>query len=101
MEDTKIIELYFARNESAIQETAAVYGQKLNRLSFSIMKNAEDAGECVNDTYLKVWNAIPPQNPTYFFAFLAKICRRLCFGKLDYQNAKSEILISLLYLMNW
>lgn len=50
----------------------------------------EDADECVNDTYLKAWTAIPPQKPNYFFAFLAKICRYLCFEKLDYQHAKKQ-----------
>lgn len=90
MKDTKIIDLYFARDENAIQETASVYGQKLDRLSFRITKNVEDAGECVNDTYLKAWNTMPPQKPTYLFAYLAKICRYLCFGKLDYQRAKKR-----------
>lgn len=90
MEDAKIIELYFARDENAIQETSSAYGQKLDRLSFRIMKNPEDAQECVNDTYLKAWNAMPPQKPAYLFAFLAKICRHLCFGKLDYQKAKKR-----------
>lgn len=90
MQDAKIIELYFARDENAIRETSSTYGGKLDRLSFRIMKNTEDAGECVNDTYLKAWNAMPPQKPTYLFAFLAKICRHLCFGKLDYQKAKKR-----------
>lgn len=90
MDDDKIIELYFARDETAIKETTQAYGKKLDHLSFSILKNTEDAKECVNDTYLKAWNAIPPQSPTYFYAFLAKICRHLCFGKLDYRNAKKR-----------
>lgn len=90
MDDTKIVELYFARNENAIKETASAYGKKLDRLSFGIMKNSEDAEECVSDTYLKAWNIIPPQKPTYLFAFLAKICRYICFGKLDYLKAKKR-----------
>lgn len=90
MDDNNIIKLYFARDENAIQETIYVYGKKLDSLSFGIMKNFEDAKECVNDTYLKTWNSIPPQKPTYFFAYIAKICRYLCFDRLDYQNAKKR-----------
>ena len=90
MDDSKIIELYFARDEDAIKETAYAYGKKLDRLSLSIIRNSEDAEECVNDTYLKAWNTMPPQKPNFLFAFLAKICRHLCFGKLDYQKAKKR-----------
>lgn len=90
MDDNKIIELYFARNENAIKETAYLYGKRLDNLSFGILKNTEDAKECVNDTYLKTWNMIPPQKPFCFYAFIAKICRYLCFGKLDYKNAQKR-----------
>lgn len=90
MEDAKIIELFWARKEAAIAETAAAYGSRLQRLSVNIVESYEDAKECVNDTYLKAWNTIPPQRPTYFFAYLAKICRYLSFGKLDKMNAKKR-----------
>ncbi|MDO5521870.1 MAG: sigma-70 family RNA polymerase sigma factor [bacterium] len=90
MEDHRIMELYFARDEDAITETAYTYGNKLDNLSLRILKNSEDAKECVNDTYLKAWNSIPPQKPNYFYAYLAKICRFICFGKLDYKNAKKR-----------
>ncbi|MDD2221555.1 MAG: sigma-70 family RNA polymerase sigma factor [Clostridia bacterium] len=90
MDDNKIIELFFARDETAIKETAYAYGKKLECLSYGILKNIEDAKECINDTYLKAWNTIPPQKPTYFYAFIAKICRHLCFGKLDYKNAQKR-----------
>lgn len=90
MDDNKIIELYFARDENAIKETAYTYGKKLDYLAFGILKNTDDANECVNDTYLKTWNAIPPQRPTYLYAFIAKICRYLCFGRLDYKNAQKR-----------
>lgn len=97
MEDAQLIALYFARNEAAIKETASNYGNKLDQLSFGILKNREDAKECVNDTYLKVWETIPPEEPTYFYAFIAKICRYLCFGRLDYKNAQKRngVLVSL------
>ena len=56
MEETGIIELYWARNERAIQETDAIYGKKLHRLVDNIVRNCEDAEESVNDTYFKTWN---------------------------------------------
>lgn len=90
MEDCEILELYFTRDESAIKETANAYGKRLDGLSFGILKDTEDAKEAVNETYLKTWNAIPPQKPSRFYAFIAKICRHLCFGILDYKNAQKR-----------
>lgn len=90
MEDCEILELYFARDESAIKETANTYGKRLDSLSFGILKDTEDAKEAVNETYLKTWNTIPPQRPSHFYAFIAKICRHLCFGILDYQKAQKR-----------
>lgn len=90
MEDTKIIELYFERDERAIDETSKVYGNKLRRLSFRILNDEEDSEEAVSDTYLKTWNIIPPQKPISFYAFIAKICRNICFGMLDYKKAQKR-----------
>ena len=90
MNDNEIINLYLDRDERAIKETKTSYQSKLNGLSYKILKNREDSEECVSDTYLKAWNTIPPQKPTYFFAYLAKICRFICFGKLDYAKAKKR-----------
>ena len=87
MEDEKIIELYWSRSEDAIRETDNAHGEKLRALSWRILRSHEDAQECVSDTYLKAWDTIPPQRPNYFFAYLAKICRFFCFGRLDYLNA--------------
>lgn len=87
MEDKSIIELYWNRDEAAIRETDAAYGRKLQALSQRILSSPEDAGECVNDTYLETWNTIPPQKPNYFYAFLSKICRYISFGRLDWNNA--------------
>lgn len=87
MEDAKIIELYWARNEDAICETDAAYGRKLHTLSHNILRSREDSEECVSDTYLKTWQVIPPQRPKYFFAFLAAICRHLSLNKLDWKAA--------------
>lgn len=94
MEDERIIELYFQRNEEAIRQTEAAHGHKLYKLAYGILNSQEDSEESVSDTYLKAWESIPPTRPTYFYAYLAKICRFLCFGKLDWKNAakrKAEV----------
>ena len=94
MEDEKIIELYWVKDESAIRETDAAYGRKLQWLSQSILHSHEDAEETVSDTYLRTWQAIPPQRPRYFYAFLASICRHLSLNKLDWKTAakrKAEV----------
>lgn len=90
MSDDEIIALYFSRDENAIKQTKTKYGGKLSGLSFKILKNSEDSEECVSDTYLKAWNTIPPQKPIFLFAYLAKICRFICFGKLDYGKAQKR-----------
>ena len=87
MEDKKIIELFWARNEDAIAETDATYGRKLRALANKILNNWEDAEESVSDTYMKTWEIIPPQRPTYFYAFIASICRHLSFHKVDWKQA--------------
>ena len=87
MEDSKIIDLFFARNEDAIRHTADTYGRRLFTLAGNIVKNEEDAEESVSDTYMKAWETIPPTRPAYFFAYLAKICRHFALGKLDWKNA--------------
>lgn len=87
MEDAKIVELFWARNEDAIKETDAVYGRKLNALAKKILLNLEDAEESVSDTYMETWKTIPPHRPKYFFAFLASICRHLSLNKLDWKMA--------------
>ena len=73
MEDEKIIELYWQRSPQAIDETSRKYGAYCMRLSMNILMNREDSEENVNDTYLRVWNAIPPQRPQFFAAFLGRI----------------------------
>lgn len=87
MEDTKIIELYFARSEEAICQTDAAYGRKLFSLADRILQNDQDSEEAVSDTYMKTWETIPPHRPTYLFAYLAKICRHFALGKLDWKKA--------------
>ena len=94
MNDEQIIQLFFTRNEDAIRQTDDRYGAKLTRLSENIVGSREDAQECVNDTYFKAWDTIPPTKPVHFFAYLAKICRHLAFDRLDWNNAakrKAEV----------
>ena len=80
MEDEKIIELYWQRSPQAIDETSRKYGAYCMRLSMNILMNREDSEENVNDTYLRVWNAIPPQRPQFFAAFLGRIARNLALN---------------------
>lgn len=90
MEDNEIIELYWSRSQQAITETTAKYGRQLQTLAERILYNHEDSEECVSDTYHTAWNTIPPKKPEYFFAYLAKLTRNFCFGRLDYQKAKKR-----------
>lgn len=94
MEDSKIIDLFLARNEEAIRHTAETYGRRLFALADNILKNDQDADESVNDTYMRSWDTIPPQRPRHFFAYLAKICRHLALDRLDWKSAakrKAEV----------
>lgn len=90
MEDNKIIELYFARSESAIAETQSKYGKYCYYIAFNILYSDLDAEECVNDTYLNVWNSIPPSKPTRFQSFIGKITRNLALNRYDYNNAQKR-----------
>ena len=87
MEDEKIIQMFFQRNEQAVVETDRAYGRKLYVLSNNILNNREDAEESVSDTYMETWKTIPPKQPTYFYAFLAVICRNMSFNRLDWRMA--------------
>ena len=77
MEDEKIIELFFARSETAIKELDSKYGKVCYSISYNILNNNLDAEECVNDAYLGTWNAIPPQRPNPLLAFVCKIVRNI------------------------
>ena len=77
MEDDRIVDLYWQRNERAIAETAAKYGAYLRSISRQILSNAEDAEECVNDTYNDAWQSMPPHRPSILSTFLGKITRRI------------------------
>ncbi len=98
MEDNEIIELYFIRNENAISETAEKYGKLCHNIAFKILNNHQDAEECVNDAYWGAWQAIPPEKPDSFCAYIIKIVRNISIGKLRYRLAKkrnNEVVASL------
>lgn len=86
MEDLNIIELYFARDEQAIKETDAKYGRLCHSIAYNILHNKEDSEECVNDTYIGVWNAIPPTRPNHFIGFVCKITRNLALKRIEAMN---------------
>ena len=87
MEDSRIVELYLHRDETAIAHTADQYGAKLRNISFNIVQNQETAEECENDTYLQAWTSIPPNTPHgYLFAYLARIIRHISIDRCRYQQ---------------
>ncbi len=75
--DEKIIELFFDRSEQAIRELDTKYGKACFKLSYNIVNNRQDAEECVNDSYLGMWNAIPPARPNPLLSFVLRIVRNL------------------------
>ena len=98
MEDQKIIELYFKRNEQAIKETDTKYGKLCRSIAYNILNNLEDSEECVNDTYVSIWNAIPPTKPNNFMAFICKVTRNLSLKRLKFMNREkrsADMLVSL------
>ena len=84
MDDKQIVELYQKRSETAIAETAAKYGKYCYTIAFHILYDQLDSEECVNDTYLRTWEAIPPQCPEKLSSFLGKITRNLALNKYKY-----------------
>lgn len=81
MNDNQIIALYLARDEDAVGKTAEKYGGYCFAIANNILANEQDAEECVNDAYLRVWNTIPPARPNNFKTFIAKIIRNLSIDR--------------------
>lgn len=79
--DAEIIRLFFARNEKAVSMTEAAYGSYCRAIAVGILDSAEDAEECVNDTWLKAWNTIPPENPPSLKLYLGRLVRRLSIDR--------------------
>ncbi len=87
MDDQSIIELYWARTEDAIRETAAKYGGLCRSITGRILSSPEDREECLNDTWLGLWNAIPPQRPARLSVFVGRVARNLALKKFAYLAA--------------
>ena len=90
MEDEAIIALYWRRSEEAITETSKKYRHFCHGIAYNILKNEEDAEECLNDTWLGAWNAIPPKRPSVFSAFLGKITRNLSLDRYRSYHAEKR-----------
>lgn len=90
MEDYRIVDMYWDRDEGAIAESERKYGRMLNSLSFALLSSREDAEECVNDTYIDAWNAMPTARPDNLGAFLSKITRRISIDKFRKQHRQKR-----------
>lgn len=81
MDDNEIIELFFKRSQKAISELSAKYEKLIYNIAENALHNREDAEECVNETYLGVWEAIPPQRPKSLLAFVCRIARNISINR--------------------
>ena len=91
MEDKRIIELYFDRDEAAIKETKSKYGKLLFSIAYRILGDRYDSEECENDTYLRAWNSIPPTRPNSFSAYLSRIIRNIAINRYHHNKRAIEM----------
>lgn len=89
MDDINIINMFFERNEGAIKETSAKYGSLIRFIAFNITGDESETEECENDTYLKLWNSIPPERPQYFRAYIGTLVRN-CALSIYRKNSASK-----------
>ena len=90
MEDQRIIQLFWERDQGAIAALARKYGRYCRTIAENILRSREDAEECVNDVYLRVWNAVPPQRPQALPAFLGRIVRNLSISRWRRERAQKR-----------
>lgn len=90
MNDSEIIELFFERSEQAIAELSQKYEKLCMKIAMDILDNPSDAEECVNDTYLGVWNSIPPQRPNPLIAYVCRITRNLSINRYRANTAQKR-----------
>lgn len=99
MEDADILKLYQSRNEQAIAQTKTKYGRLIYTVAYNILHNHEDSEECENDTYLGAWNAIPPEHPSNFAAYLSRMVRNISISRFRANHADKrgggEVILSL------
>lgn len=87
MQDKEIVELYFLRDEQALNETESKYGRYLYKIAFGVLNDNSDSEESVNDTYLAAWNSIPPQRPAVLSTYLGKLTRRISIDIFRRKNS--------------
>lgn len=90
MKEEEILDLFWQRKEEAIQVVKESYGRLCYRIAYNILRNRQDAEECENDGYLKVWNSIPPKKPLPFMPYLCRIVRNLALNRYEYNHAKKR-----------
>ena len=90
MQDKEILDLYFARDEQAIVETDKSHGAVCMQVSMNILHSRPDAEECLNDTYLRAWQTIPPERPVAFRTFLCRIIRNLSIDRFRYLHRRKR-----------
>lgn len=90
MEDQRIIEALYERSEDAIRLLDEQFGKLCKRIAFRVLNNEQDAEECVNDTFLAVWNKIPPENPKPLSSYICKICKNIAIKRYHANTAKKR-----------
>lgn len=90
MQDEKIVELYWQRDETAIQETQLKYDRYLHKIAFNILEDEEDSKESVNDSYLAAWNSMPPHKPVTLSTYLGKLTRRISIDVFRKKNRQKR-----------
>ena len=90
MDDQRIIELFYERNEAAINEVRTKYGRLCYKISGNILKSEEDIEECISDTFLALWTSIPPENPQHLSSYICRILKNLCLNKSKYNSAEKR-----------
>ena len=90
MEDERIVQLYFDRDQSAIEQSDIKYGRYCYAIANRILDSREDSCECVNDTWHNAWRAIPPEKPSKLQAFFGRITRNLALDRYQYNNAQKR-----------
>ena len=90
MEDRQIVDLYWERSETAISESAKKYGRYCHSIAYRILFDEQDSCECVNDTWLKAWDSMPPHRPARLSAFLGKITRNLAINRYHFERTEKR-----------
>ena len=90
LEDSRIISLFFERSEQAVAELDRKYGATVKKTAANILQDRQDVEECANDTYLRVWNSIPPQNPNPLVSYVCKIARNLALDRWRSNRAEKR-----------